>query len=85
MCLCGAKIRGDVYQEEVPLTFVRLEPFVVPKVSLTGINVERVDTRVMQIIYAIDPNQQLVRANKILVGQIVDVFINTKATAEPFE
>ena len=35
-----AKLRGDVQQEEVPLTFVRLEPYVVPKVSLTGNNVE---------------------------------------------
>ena len=57
----------------------------VPKVSLTGINVERVDTRVVQIIYAFDPNQPLVRDDKILVGQIVDVFINTNVTAESFQ
>jgi RND family efflux transporter MFP subunit len=42
-----AKIRGDARQEEVPLYFVRLEPYVVPKTSLTGVNTERVDTRVV--------------------------------------
>jgi HlyD family secretion protein len=72
-----AKIRGDASQEEVPMTFVRLEPYVVPKTSLTGINVERVDTRVVQLIYAIDPRHKLVREKKILVGQLVDVFIDT--------
>ena len=56
-----AKIRGDAAQEEVPLSFVRLEPYVVPKTSLTGINTERVDTRVVQLIYAIDPENPLVR------------------------
>lgn len=40
-----AKIRGDVDQTEIPLTFVRLEPFIVPKASLTGVNTERADTR----------------------------------------
>lgn len=78
-----AKIRGDASQEQIPLRFVRLEPFVVPKVSLTGINVERVDTRVVQLIYAIDPDHPLVRANKVLVGQIVDVFIDTRPGEAP--
>jgi hypothetical protein len=45
---------GDARQEAIPLRFVRLEPYVVPKVSLTGINVERVDTRVVQVIYAVE-------------------------------
>lgn len=76
-----ARIRGDASQEEVPLTFVRLEPYVVPKVSLTGINVERVDTRVVQLIYAIDPGNRLVRERKILVGQLVDVFIDARPNA----
>jgi multidrug resistance efflux pump len=73
-----AKLRGDACQEEIPLRFVRLEPYVVPKVSLTGINVERVDTRVVQVIYALDPQQRLVRARKVLPGQLVDVFIDTR-------
>jgi HlyD family secretion protein len=76
-----AKLRGDPLQGAVPLTFVRLEPYVVPKVSLTGVNTERVDTRVAQVIYALDPQHPLVRDSKILVGQLVDVFIDTAPSA----
>lgn len=78
-----AKLRGDPAQGSVPLTFVRLEPYVIPKVSLTGANTERVDTRVGQAIYALDPDNPLVREHRILVGQIVDVFIDTAARSQP--
>jgi len=57
-----------------PLTFVRFEPYVLPKRSLTGDTQERVDTRVLQVIYAFDPAQLLV-----FVGQQVDVYINSPA------
>jgi HlyD family secretion protein len=73
-----AKIRGDARQQEVPLHFVRLEPFATPKVSLTGANTERVDTRVVQVIYAIEPKNRLVEEKKILVGQLLDVFIDSQ-------
>jgi HlyD family secretion protein len=59
-----------------PLKFVRVEPYVVPKKSLTGDNTERVDTRVLQVIYAIDAQGQ-----RLFVGQQVDVFIDAGATA----
>ena len=78
-----AKLRGDLKQEEVPLTFVRLEPAVVPKTSLTGDNIERVDTRVVQLIYQIDPDHRLVKEKKMLVGQIVDVFIEVAPSQSP--
>jgi hypothetical protein len=58
-----------------------LEPYVVPKQSLTGANTERVDTRVVQVIYALDSEQRLVREQKVLVGQLVDVFIDTRPPA----
>jgi RND family efflux transporter MFP subunit len=54
----------------IPLSFVRIEPYVVPKKALTGENTERVDTRVLQIIYRFDPPRFPVYA-----GQQVDVFI----------
>ncbi|HEY7424628.1 MAG TPA: efflux RND transporter periplasmic adaptor subunit [Gemmataceae bacterium] len=73
-----AKLRGDARQEEIPMTFVRLEPYVIPKTSLTGMNIERVDTRVAQLVYAIDPENKLVREKKVLVGQLLDVFIDTR-------
>jgi multidrug efflux pump subunit AcrA (membrane-fusion protein) len=62
--------RGSL-QEEYPLEFVRVEPFVVPKKSLTGETTERVDTRVLQVIYKFDPAGR----PPLFVGQQVEVFI----------
>jgi multidrug resistance efflux pump len=58
-------------QQRVPLRFVRVEPHVVPKASLTGDNTERVDTRVLQAIYAVE------RGNTapLVVGEQLDVFV----------
>jgi multidrug resistance efflux pump len=53
-----------------PLKFKRVEPFVVPKKSLTGGNTERVDTRVLQVIYEVEKNDP-----PLYVGQQVDVFL----------
>ena len=58
------------------LTFVRFEPYVMPKKSLTGNPGERTDTRVLQAIYALDP-----AAMPIFVGQQVDVFIDAAPVA----
>lgn len=52
------------------LRFVRIEPFVVPKRSLTGDSLERVDTRVLQVVYEFDRP-----SFPVYVGQQVDVFI----------
>ena len=65
-----AVVRGNA-NLKTALTFVRFEPFVVPKKSLTGDSTERVDTRVLQVIYRVDD------ANLVLfVGQQMDVFID---------
>jgi RND family efflux transporter MFP subunit len=52
------------------LVFVRTEPYVTPKTSLTGSSTERVDTRVLQVIYSFDRN-----ALPAYVGQQMEVFI----------
>ncbi|HIJ87550.1 MAG TPA: HlyD family efflux transporter periplasmic adaptor subunit [Desulfuromonadales bacterium] len=52
------------------LNFVRFEPMVIPKKSLTGSTDERVDTRVLQVIYAINA-QKL----PLYVGQQMDVYL----------
>jgi len=36
----------------IPLEFVRFEPYVIPRKSLTGDSTERVDTRVLQVSIA---------------------------------
>jgi multidrug resistance efflux pump len=65
-----ATLKGQP-NEFFPLRFVRIEPYVVPKKSLTGDNTERVDTRVLQVIYAIDTG-----GRRLFVGQQLDVFID---------
>jgi multidrug resistance efflux pump len=62
--------RGSL-QQRYPLEFVRVEPFVIPKKSLTGDTTERVDTRVLQVIYEFDPAGR----PPLFVGQQVEVFI----------
>lgn len=68
--------RGNL-QERYPLEFVRVEPFVVPKKSLTGDTTERVDTRVLQVIYEFDPAGR----PPLFVGQQVEVFIDVSGQA----
>jgi multidrug resistance efflux pump len=70
-----ASLRGDP-SKEYALSFVRVEPFVIPKKSLTGDNTERVDTRVLQVIYALDATNK-----PIYVGQQLDVFIDVAAAS----
>ncbi|MFO1119023.1 MAG: efflux RND transporter periplasmic adaptor subunit [Rhodospirillales bacterium] len=60
----------------VDLRFEYVEPFVLPKRSLTGESAERVDTRVLQVIYSFPAG-----ALPAYVGQQVDVFIDAPATA----
>lgn len=67
-----AKVRGKP-DARVPLAFVRIEPYVIPKKSLTGDSTERVDTRVLQVIYRIDGMPPV----PVYVGQQMDVSIST--------
>jgi hypothetical protein len=66
----AGSVRGNA-NLKTPLTFVRFEPFVVPKKSLTGDSTERVDTRVLQVIYRV-ADQKV----PLFVGQQMDVFID---------
>jgi len=63
--------RGDL-QQRYPLSFVRVEPFVIPKKSLTGDTTERVDTRVLQVIFRADTSDR----PPLFVGQQMEVFID---------
>jgi HlyD family secretion protein len=65
-----AYLRADS-SKGYPLAFVRVEPYVIPKKSLTGDVTERVDTRVLQVIYALDQ-----KGDQVYVGQQVDVFFD---------
>ena len=67
------RVRGNA-QLKTPLVFVRFEPFVTPKRSLTGDTTERVDTRVLQVIYRVEREDV-----PLYVGQQLDVFIEARA------
>lgn len=63
--------RGDT-KNVIPLQFVRFEPFIRPKQNL-AVSGQRVDTRVLQILYALEKTDA-----QIFVGEQMDVFIEQK-------
>jgi HlyD family secretion protein len=74
--IATAYLKGDT-TEPIELTFVRIEPYVVPKVSLTGSSTERVDTRVLQVIYSFTRPKD----RPVYVGQQVDLFVKSEIPA----
>jgi multidrug resistance efflux pump len=70
-CPASGIVRGESHYR-YKLQFVGLEPYVIPKRSLTGDNRERVDTRVLQVIYRVvdEPADR-----PVYIGQQLDVFI----------
>lgn len=69
-----AMVRGNPSLQS-PVTFVRAEPAIAPKRSLTGASTERSDTRVLRVIYALQPDALPVR-----VGQLLDVRIQAPSS-----
>jgi RND family efflux transporter MFP subunit len=67
-----AYLRGN-RDFKADLVLAYIEPFVVPKKSLTGDSTERVDTRVLQALYRFERSQL-----PVYVGQQMDVFIDAK-------
>lgn len=53
-----------------PLTFLRIEPYIIPKRSLTGLSSERTDTRVLQVLFTVDDVKF-----PVYIGQQVDVYV----------
>jgi len=62
-------IRGT--NVKLPLQFVRMQPVVSPKIELSDQRLERVDVRVLPIIFRVAPPKDL----KLYPGQLVDVYI----------
>jgi RND family efflux transporter MFP subunit len=58
----------------VRLRFERIEPYAVPKVSLTGESTERTDTRVLQVIYSFERGEL-----PIYIGQRMNVYVDAPA------
>jgi multidrug efflux pump subunit AcrA (membrane-fusion protein) len=71
-----AYLRGN-RNFSTPLTLAYVEPYVIPKRSLTGDSTERVDMRVLQALYQFDRSRL-----PAYVGQQVDVFIEAPEFGE---
>lgn len=72
-------VRGRI-KKQVRLRFVRAEPRVVPKASLTGSATDRVDTRVLFVVYErFDDSRNTYAA--MYPGRKLDVFIENLAAA----
>ncbi|HEY2810449.1 MAG TPA: biotin/lipoyl-binding protein [Rhabdochlamydiaceae bacterium] len=70
-----AFVRGNSSMH-FPLQFERIEPYIIPKASFTGQIIERIDTRVLQVLYRFQSNLP------IYAGQILDVFLEAPALAK---
>jgi HlyD family secretion protein len=64
-----AFVRGNSHLR-YPLQFVRIEPFMIPKASFTGQTTERIDTRVLQVLYRFESTDI-----DIYPGQVLDVYL----------
>ena len=65
-------IRGT--NVRIPLTFARLQPYVTPKIELSDQRLERVDLRVLPVIFSFEMPRDL----HLYPGQLVDVYVAEK-------
>ncbi len=70
-----SKIRAQMFirgtQIHVPLTFARIQPYVSPKIQLSNGRQERVDVRVLPVIFRFENSSNL----HLYPGQLVDVYV----------
>jgi HlyD family secretion protein len=66
------QIRGT--NIKVPLEFVRVQPYVTPKIELSDQREERVDLRVLPVLFQFAKPKDL----NVFPGQLVDVYIGAK-------
>lgn len=62
-------IRGTTVS--VPLKFLRVQPYITPKIELSNQRTERVDVRVLPVIFTFDKPRDM----NIYPGQLVDVYL----------
>lgn len=60
----------------IPLSYVYIEPYITPKKSLSGSDLERIDTRVLEVVYKFQKENY-----PVFMGQLLDIYIE----AEPRE
>jgi HlyD family secretion protein len=65
-------IRGT--STKIPLEFVRVQPYVSPKIQLSNQRLEKVDVRVLPVIFRFQPPAGV----QLFPGELVDVYIGEK-------
>lgn len=73
-----ARVRGAA-TKQLPLVWRRVEPLAIPKTSLTGSVTERVDTRVVEVIFLVGSREGM----RLYPGQVVDVYIDASSPETP--
>ena len=66
------QVRGT--STRIPLTFDRIQPYVSPKIQLSNERTERVDVRVLPVLFRFKPPKDL----NIYPGMLVDVYVESK-------
>jgi HlyD family secretion protein len=73
-----SKIRAEMFirgtSDQVPLTFVRVQPYISPKIELSDEREELVDVRVLPVIFRFQNSKAL----HLYPGQLVDVYIKSE-------
>lgn len=67
-------VRG-LYNHAIPLSFVSIQPMTIPNIQLSDQRNERVDVRVLPIIFKFDKPKDI----NIFPGQLVDIYIKAKS------
>jgi HlyD family secretion protein len=66
------QVRGTTTR--IPLTFDRIQPYTTPKIQLSNQRTERVDVRVLPVLFRFKPPKDL----NIYPGMLVDVYVESK-------
>jgi HlyD family secretion protein len=65
-------IRGS--DISIPLEYVRVQPYVSPKIQLSSQRIERVDVRVLPVVFRFEKPEKI----SLYPGQLVDVYVGEK-------
>ena len=69
-----ARVRG-VSSRELALKMLRIEPLAMPKTDIIGAPTERIDTRVVEVVFEVEDAGANPGGDSVYPGQAVDVFI----------
>ncbi len=74
----ASKVQAELFvrgtNERVPLTFVRVQPYISPKIELSNERQELVDVRVLPVIFRFQNPKTL----HLYPGQLVDVYVRSQ-------